>query len=91
MHLVQSALLAVALLGAGAASAADICKGGPKSQWKSVDQVKQAATDAGSSRIVKVILEDGCYEVVTLNAEGRIVGLQFDPVTLKLEKVEEPR
>ena len=83
--------VAVLLLTAGTATAADTCKGGPRSQWKSVEQVKQAAIESGFTRVVKVILEDGCYEVVTLDTEGKIVGAQFDPVTLKLEKVEDAR
>ena len=76
---------------ANAALAADLCQGGPKAQWKSVDQVKKAAVDHGYTKITKVILEDGCYEVVTLNSDNKIVGVLFDPVTLKLAKVEAPR
>jgi len=79
----------VALFAPGAASAD--CKGGPQDQWASVEEVKKVATDHGFSEIAKVILEDGCYEVVTINADGKIVGVHFDPITLKLEKVEEPR
>jgi hypothetical protein len=90
-----SLMLALALgslaFGPSMASAADLCKGGPKSQWKSAEQAKQAAIDHGFKNTVKVILEDGCYEVVTLNADGKIVGVQFDPVTLELAKVEDPR
>ena len=85
-----SILIALAL-GSSMASAADLCKGGPKAQWKSPEQAKKAAVDRGYTNTVKVILEDGCYEVVTLNADGKIVGVQFDPVTLELAKVEEPR
>ena len=90
---VVSALSATVILGlvSGSARADDLCKGGPRSSWKSVDQVKKAAIDLGYAKVVKVILEDGCYEVVTLNAEGKIVGVLFDPVTLKLAKVEDPR
>jgi hypothetical protein len=85
-----SILLAISL-GSSIATAADLCKGGPKSQWKTAEQAKQAAVELGYKNTVKVILEDGCYEVVTLNADGKIVGVQFDPVTLELAKVEEPR
>jgi hypothetical protein len=82
---------AAIVFAAATAAATDTCKGGPKAQWKTVEQVKQAAVHSGYPKIVKVILEDGCFEVVTLNADDRIVGVQFDPVTLKLEKVEPPR
>jgi hypothetical protein len=80
-----------AFLIADTAAAADTCKGGPKSQWKTADQAKDAATGRGYAGIVKVLIEDGCYEVVTVNDAGRIVGIQFDPVTLTLEKIEDPR
>jgi hypothetical protein len=92
MSVVQIVVFAGAVfVAAGAASAADTCKGGPKAQWKTVEQVKQAAIASGYTKVVKVILEDGCYEVVTLDTGDRIVGVQFDPVTLKLEKIEPPR
>jgi hypothetical protein len=86
-----AAFTATLVLIVGTASAADTCKGGPKSQWKSVEQVKKAAIEGGFTKIAKIIIEDGCYEVVTINAEEKIVGVQFDPVTLKLEKIEPPR
>ena len=79
------------VLGPQAVLAAEGCKGGPKSQWKSPEQAKKAAVENGFAKVQKVILEDGCYEVVTLNDQGKIVGVHFDPVTLKLEKVEAPR
>lgn len=67
------------------------CKGGPRADWKSPELAKKAAIENGFTKVQKVILEDGCYEVVTLNDQGKIVGVHFDPVTLKLEKVEQPR
>ncbi len=85
------AVFAIAATLAAPANAADLCKGGPKAEWKSAADAKKAATDLGYMNIVKVILEDGCYEVVTLNADKKIVGVQLDPVTLKLMLVEEPR
>ena len=88
----STALLGMVLVSlASSASATDLCKGGPKNQWKGAEQAKKAAMEHGFTKITKVILEDGCYEVVTLNAEGMIVGVLFDPVTLKLEKVDDPR
>jgi hypothetical protein len=82
----------IAMLGAIAPAAAEKgCKGGDKSQWKSPGEAKQAAMALNYTQIAKVIIEDGCYEVVTINAENKIVGVQFDPVTLELYKVEDPR
>ena len=91
MHAISLMVLSAMLVAASSASAVETCKSQPKSQWQSVDQVKKAAIALGFSKVVKVILEDNCYEVVTLDANGRIVGVQFDPVTLKLVKVEDPR
>ena len=84
-------LLTFVVLLAPGAAAAESCEGGPKSEWRSVEEVRQVAADHGFGRVVKVILEDGCYEAVTLAADGKIVGVHFDPVTLKLHKVEAPR
>ena len=76
---------------AGTALAAEGCKGGPKSAWRNPEDARKAAIAMNHTRIVKIILEDGCYEVVTINADGKFVGVQFDPVTLELHKVEEPQ
>jgi len=75
----------------GPALAEEGCAESPKDTWQSVEGVREAAVANGFSNIVKVILEDGCYEVVTLNADGKIVGIHFDPVSLELVKVEDPR
>lgn len=87
-YLVLAPLLAIA---SGQAFAVEGCKGGPKSDWKSPEEAKQVAAVLDFTKIVKVILEDGCYEVVTIDADGKIVGVQFDPVTLALHKVEDPQ
>ena len=91
MHAISLTIFSAVLIAASSASAVETCKSQPKSQWQSVDQVKKAAIELGFSKVVKVILEDNCYEVVTLDADGKIVGVQFDPVTLKLVKVEDAR
>jgi len=86
-HLIVALLLTVA---SGAAAAEEGCKGGPKSEWKKPEEAKQAAVALDFTNIVKVVLEDGCYEVVIINADGKFVGVQFDPVTLALHKIEKP-
>lgn len=87
----RAAILLSAAVLATPALAEDVCKGGPKSTWKTPADAKKAVADLGYKDIVKVILEDGCYEVVTLNADKKLVGVQVDPVTLELKLVEEPR
>jgi hypothetical protein len=67
------------------------CKATDKSLWQSPEAAKDAARAHNYTNISKVILEDGCYEVVTINADGKIVGVHFDPVTLELRKIEDPR
>lgn len=89
MRVVSLAIVSVMLFATNPASAGETCEIQTKDRWQSVERVKKAAIDLGFSKIVKVILEDNCYEVVTLDADGRTVGVQFDPVTLKLVKVEE--
>lgn len=91
IHAISLAVVTAAMLSAGAAFAANPCEGGHQSDWKSLDEVRQVARDLGYANIQKVILEDGCYEVITLNDRNQIVGVHFDPVTLKLRKVEAPR
>jgi hypothetical protein len=82
---------AVLLAAALPALAEEGCPESPKDTWQSAEEAKEAAVANGFSDIVKVILEDGCYEVVTLNANGKIVGVHIDPVSLELVKVEDPR
>lgn len=90
--LLKTLIAALALaLASGPALAVEGCKGGPKTEWKHPDEAKKAAAALNFKNIVKVILEDGCYEVVTIDDNGKIVGVQFDPVTLALYKVEEPQ
>jgi hypothetical protein len=67
------------------------CVGGEESAWKSPEDAKQAAIALNYTNISKVIIEDGCYEVVTINADNKIVGVQLDPVTLAVYKIEDPR
>jgi hypothetical protein len=73
------------------AHAQEGCKGGAKSEWKKPEEAEKAAIQLNHTKIVKVIVENGCYEVVTINSDGKIVGVQFDPVTLQLHKIEAPR
>jgi hypothetical protein len=81
----------VFLTATGLAQAEEGCVGGEESSWKSPEEAKQAAIALNYTNISKVIIEDGCYEVVTINADGMIVGVQFDPVTLAVYKIEDPR
>jgi hypothetical protein len=73
------------------AFAGEGCVGGEESAWKTPDEAKQAAIALNYTNISKVIIEDGCYEVVTINAEGKIVGVKLDPVTLAVYEIEDPR
>ena len=91
MHALQLLFVLAMFALTNSAVAEEGCEGGPKSQWKSVDDVKSAAIEHNYHKIAKVILEDGCYEVVTINDDGKLVGVHFDPVTLELKKVEKPR
>jgi hypothetical protein len=94
MHIKYFAALAAVLAITGPAMAEgeeEGCIGGEESQWKSPEEAKQAAIALHYTNISKVIIENGCYEVVTINADNKIVGVQLDPVTLAVFKIEDPR
>jgi hypothetical protein len=67
------------------------CVGGEEAAWKSPEEAVEVAKTLNYANISKVIIENGCYEVVTINSDGKIVGVQLDPVTLALYKIEDPR
>lgn len=71
---------------AGPASAADLCKGGPKAQWMQPDAIRSKAEGMGY-QVRKVGTEDGCFEVKGTK-EGRRVEAYFDPVTGEVVKVK---
>jgi hypothetical protein len=91
MRIVCLAVLTLFLFVTDRVWAADTYRGAPTSQWKSVEEVKRAAVEYGFSHVVKVLIEDGCCEAVSTSVQGKIVGVLFDPVMLRLARVEDPR
>lgn len=76
--------LAMVLMTASTAGATGLytCDSGPRSGWKSQDQLKSDLSAKGWK--VRRIKEDGgCWEVYAINAKGKRVEAYFHPVTLK--------
>jgi hypothetical protein len=82
--------MALSMALCGPAFAEEECKGGPKEQWRSVEELKAAVTALGYRDISKVIIEDGCYEAVAVGPDGKIIDVLLDPVTLEFFKTETP-
>lgn len=65
---------------AGAAAASDYCTMAPSSEWRSQDDARAAATALGYE-VVRVKVEDGCYELYA-RKDGRKLEVYMDPVKL---------
>ena len=71
------------------ASEDEICTSAPRSDWRSVDDVRAAAEALGYKDIRRVKVDDGCYEAYASDKDGRRVEVYFDPVSLKIVRVED--
>lgn len=56
------------------------CESGPKSGWKSQDDLKKQLTAKGW-KIRRIKIDGGCYEVYAINDKGNRVESYFHPVT----------
>lgn len=81
------AVLAIALLGAGAAFADDDDCRSPMSQWQPQDAAIQHATDLGIE-VKRLKIDDGCYEIRGSDRDGNRVELKLDPASLALRELE---
>ncbi|HVI31033.1 PepSY domain-containing protein [Phenylobacterium sp.] len=80
---------AAMLLGAGSASAAELCSV-PVAEWQPRQALeKKLAADGWKVKRLKT--EDGCYEVYGLDRQGRRVEAYFNPRTLQSVKVKVER
>lgn len=81
--------ITVASLGtAGMAVADDDRCSASKSQWRSLDDVRSAATSLGYD-VRKIDTDDGCYEVYARDDRGRRLEVYFHPVSLDVVKIKE--
>lgn len=74
--------LTFATASTGHATGLYTCESGPRSEWKSQDELKKNLESQGWK--VRRIKEDGgCWEVYAINDKGQRVEAYFHPVTLK--------
>lgn len=89
-HSLKSARLLLALaLAAGSATAADDCDVPPES-WQPRSAVSALAQRNGW-QIDRLKIDDGCYEVVGRDAEGRRIKAKIHPASLQVIKVKHGR
>jgi hypothetical protein len=80
----KTALAAVAISLASAASAAPVCTTAPKAKWMSPAQMKARVAKMGYSK-VKVFQQAGsCYEIYAQTKDGRRAEVYFNPVNGKI-------
>lgn len=87
MYLKSVVLAGAALIIANTAMAADICKGGPKDQWLSEEQVGEKLAAMGHGKFVLAV-EDGCLEAKVLR-DGKRLEIYMEPLTGEVVKVKE--
>ncbi len=83
--LLAATLLAGSLL-AGAARADDGC-GAPMTDW----QPRAAVADMAASRgwqVRRIRVDDGCYQILGQDGEGRAIEVTLDPATLDVVGIE---
>lgn len=82
-----AAFAALALaVGALPALAGDDCKV-PTSQWQSRDAVRQMASEQGW-QVQRLKIDDGCYELRGIDAQGQSFKAKIDPQTLEIVKIK---
>jgi hypothetical protein len=87
MYLKSAVLATAALMVTNSAMAADICKGGPKDQWLSQEQIGEKLATMGHSKFVLAV-EDGCLEAKVLK-DGKRLEIYMEPLTGEVVKVKE--
>jgi hypothetical protein len=59
----------------------------PVQQWQSREAVRQMAADKGW-QLQRLKIDDGCYEIRGLDAEGQAFKAKIDPQTLAIVKIK---
>lgn len=84
---VVSLLIALALcLGAMPAMAGDDCEV-PVHLWQSRDAVREMAASMGW-QVRRLKIDDGCYELRGVDAQGRSFKAKIDPQTLEIVRIK---
>lgn len=90
-HLLISSLVAFAAFAAPALASGDdtitgslkSCGNAPMTEWKSEAEIRRTAVGLGY-QVRKVKVEDGCYEVYAIRADGARVEAFLNPVSGEL-------
>ena len=69
------------------ASAADMCKAGPKSGWMKPDVVRQKVAALGYKDF-SLAVEDGCYEAKTVDEDRNRIEVYLHPTTGQVVKIK---
>lgn len=83
----QILFAAAVLLMADAALAADICKGGPKDQWLTKDQIPEKLAAMGHDNRFVLAVEDGCLEAKFVK-DGKKIEIYIEPLTGEVVKTK---
>ncbi len=86
MKILVSTATVLALSVSGLAYADDDCTS-PMSEWQPREAVTAYVTDLGISP-ERLRVDDGCYEVRGLDADGNRVELEIEPATLVVQKLK---
>lgn len=76
----------LAVLPAGAALSDDECFA-PMTDWQPRDAVAQLAKKNGWT-VRRIKVDDGCYEIVGSDADGRQIEVKVHPATLDVMEIE---
>ncbi|MCO5081613.1 MAG: PepSY domain-containing protein [Rhizobiaceae bacterium] len=86
MRLALTILASLAALSVGSARADDDCFV-PMADWKPREAVAAMAAELGWT-VRRIKIDDGCYEIIGSDAEGRQIEATVNPATLKVMKIE---
>lgn len=86
MRWISTRLMLTLLLGATPALAGDDCAV-PMTKWQPREAVVKLAADNGWI-LRRIRIDDGCYEVIGRDAEGRAIEVKLDPATLAVIEME---
>jgi hypothetical protein len=79
-------ILLLATIGAGTASAAELCQV-PETEWQPKEALEQKLQAEGW-KVKKVKVDEGCYEVYGTDASGARMEVYFNPKTFDVVKAD---
>ena len=86
MRLALTILASLVALPIGGARADDDCFV-PMADWKPREAVAAMAAELGWT-VRRIKIDDGCYEIIGTDAEGRQMEATVNPATLEVMKIE---